>query len=207
VRYVERAAQWGNPALVVLPGSRSVAADLEWLRRQRLAERIVSHARSGGRVIGVCGGYQMLGREIRDPQAVEGPECVPGLGLLDVTTTFVPHKTLVRVTGTSLVPGLEGLPVEGYEIHHGLTAATGRPAFDLCGRSDGATTEDGRLFGGYLHGLFDLPAFRHALLRRLGGSPAAVEPAGVFDRLADWLEAHADTDRILDLVLNSPALP
>jgi adenosylcobyric acid synthase len=208
VRYVERAAQWGNPALVVLPGSRSVAADLEWLRWQGLAERIVSHARSGGRVIGVCGGYQMLGREIRDPQGVEGPECLPGLGLLDVTTTFLPHKTLLRVTGASRVPGLEGLPVEGYEIHHGVTAASGRPAFDLSGRPDGAATEDGRVFGGYLHGLFDLPAFRHALLRLLGGSPAAaVKPAGAFDRLADWLEAHADMDRILDLVLTSPALP
>lgn len=208
VRYVERATQWGSPSLVVLPGSRSVAADLEWLRRQGLAEQIVSHARSGGRVIGICGGYQMLGREIQDPQRIEGPERVSGLGLLDVMTTFVPHKTLLRVTGTSLIPGLEGLPVEGYEIHHGATPSAGGPALDLRGRPDGAATEDGRIFGAYLHGLLDSPAFRHALLRLLGASPAApAESTVVFDRLADWLGAHAEMDRILDLVLTSPSLP
>lgn len=208
VRYLERADPWGEPALVVLPGSRSVASDLQWLREQGLADRIMAHARGGGRVIGLCGGYQMLGREILDPHGVEGPESIQGLGLLELVTTYAPEKTLLRVGGTCIVPGLEGLPVEGYEIHHGVTTGgTPFPALQFDHRSDGAASADGRIFGCYLHGLFDTAAFRHGLLRQLGWSPAAAAPSlPVFDRLADWLEEHVDTRRILDLILSSEPL-
>lgn len=208
VRYVDAAEQWGNPALVVLPGSRSVAADLQWLRDRRLDAQITAHARAGGRLIGLCGGYQMLGRAIHDPYGVEGADTVPGLGLLDAETTFASEKTLARVSGTCSVPGLEGLAVEGYEIHHGVTSgADQHPALRYAERTDGAATADGRVFGCYLHGLFDLPAFRHALLRTLGWTAEAEANApSVFDRLADWLEAHADTRALLNLIHHSESL-
>jgi len=208
VRYVDTAGQWGNPELVVLPGSRTVATDLQWLRDRGLAERVTAHAQAGRRVIGLCGGYQMLGRAILDPHGIEGCESVPGLGLLDIETTFAVEKTLTRTSGICAVPGLEDLPVEGYEIHHGITPTPGRrPALRLGGRTDGTSSSDGRIFGCYLHGLFDHESFRHGLLRQLGGSPATGVPvASVFDRLADWLEASVDTRIVLDLILHSEPL-
>jgi adenosylcobyric acid synthase len=229
VRYVTHPAEWGQRAqrapggsdppakrapggaLVVLPGTRNTTADLFWLRASGLARRVVEHAAGGGWVIGLCGGYQMLGREIRDPDRVESSdEAVPGLGLLDVATTFAAGKQLARVHGISLVPGLEELPVEGYEIHHGVTTLgpAARPALRLSERlgiavreADGAVDASGRVFGTYLHGLFDSPAFRRPFLRMLGWEEGEVTASPcVFDRLADWLEAHAAMDRLLALV-------
>jgi adenosylcobyric acid synthase len=216
VRYIERAADWGDPDLVVLPGSRSVAADLGWLRERSLVQRIVGHAGRGGRVIGICGGYQMLGRAIRDPQGVEGPASCAGLGLLDVVTTFAREKNLAQASGRSLVPGLEGKQVTGYEIHHGQTCrgAGVEPAFQVlerCGGpvslpdgADGASDARGRVFGTYLHGLFESREFRHAILTHLGG---AVEEntleAPVFDFLADWVEANVRIEKVMRLLQES----
>lgn len=162
-------------------------------------------------MIGLCGGYQMLGREIRDPDRVESSEeAVQGLGLLDVTTTFTIDKQLARVRGTALLPGLEGLPVEGYEIHYGVTTRgpAARPALRLSERrrmavreADGAVDAGGRVFGTYLHGLFDSPALRRPFLRMLGWNEGEVTASPcVFDRLADWLEAHTAMDRLLALI-------
>lgn len=200
VHYLRSLADWPEdpPAgaqLVLLPGSRSVVADLHWLRVNGLADRIQAHARSGGRVVGVCGGYQMLGRALRDPYQVESQDFeVPGLGLVDVVTTFAPEKRVARTAARCLVPGLEGATARGYEIHHGQTvrAAGVPPAFRLdTGEEEGAATANGCIFGTYLHGLFtegDLFARLLAHLRLAPPSPQA-DP---FPALADWWEAHVD---------------
>ncbi|MBI3910080.1 MAG: cobyric acid synthase [Armatimonadetes bacterium] len=213
VRYITSLAEWGSPALVILPGTRNTVADLAWLRECGLARRVLEHAAGGGWVVGLCGGYQMLGREIRDPHHVESarvPTQSGGLGLLDVATTFAEEKQLCQVRGISLTPGLEGLPVWGYEIHHGVTTLGpgARPAIRLTERwgvavdeTEGAVAAGGAVFGTYLHGIFDAPGFRQPFLRRLGWVGAGgAAPANVFDRLADWLEAHVEMDRLLALV-------
>lgn len=203
VRYVTSPAAWGDPDLVVLPGSRSVAADLEWLRGQGLDRCVLAAAAVGRQVVGLCGGYQMLGREILDPDRVEGGRA-EGLGLLDVSTSFSAEKRLERVEGDSLLPGLAGLPVRGYEIHHGVTVRgpEARPVFRLHPeRLEGAADADLRVWGTYLHGVFDSDPFRHAFLRKLGWAPRVRTPeADPFDRLADWIEAHVDTAAVRRLL-------
>jgi len=209
VRYVERPDGWGRADIVLLPGSRTVAADLRWLRETGLAKRIREHARAGGSVIGLCGGYQMLGRAIHDPDGIEGELFVAGLGLLDVETTLEAEKELSRVQGVSLLPGLEDVPAAGYEIHHGRTErGDAPPAFRIEERLgertealDGATDAEGRVWGCYLHGLFESPAFLRCFLASWGvvvPETPAVSPT--FDRLADWLQAHVDVDAVLRLL-------
>ena len=214
VRYVDHPDHWGTPALVVLPGSRSVAADLRWLRSRGLDQRIEAHAAAGGWVVGLCGGYQMLGRSLRDPDGIEDAEpLTPGLGLLELETTFRTEKVLARARGECLVPGLVGLPVDGYEIHHGETrrGPGTRPMLRILEREGdpatdgGAMDAAGRVFGCYLHGLFDSEPFRHALLHRLGRRESRGAPRDdLFDRLADWFERHVDTGRVLQLIQESP---
>ncbi|MGV3719430.1 MAG: cobyric acid synthase [Actinomycetota bacterium] len=217
VRFVELVREWGAPHLVVLPGSRSVAADLHWLRDRGLAARLQGFARDGGRVIGICGGYQMLGRTVLDPSRIESDEpAVDGLGLLNVETTLAPEKVLARVRAVSAVPGLERAELTGYEIHHGetrrLSALSPALRVTRCegdGDSDpGAADASGRIFGCYLHGLFDSREFRHALLRSLGWAGASGEPIkdARFDRLADWFEQHVDTQRVLEMIRESPCI-
>jgi adenosylcobyric acid synthase len=189
-----------------------VAADLRWLQARGLADRILAYARSGGRLIGICGGYQLLGRELRDPLGIESDEpMVPGLGLLEVNTEFAGEKTLTCARGVSLVPNCVGYPVFGYEIHHGRTTLGPgmRPAVQLDSSGPaGAATPDGQIFGCYLHGLFDSAPFRRALLTSLGwtAGPTVPEPS-VFDRLADWIEKSVDTRRVRELIDASPSLP
>ncbi len=190
--------------LVLLPGSKTTIDDLEFLRAQGWDIDIQAHVRRGGRVLGLCGGYQMLGRRIDDPHGVEGPpRSVPGLGLLDVETVMEPVKRLEAVTGTSLS---DGLPFAGYEIHVGATSGpdADRPLLRLAdGRLDGATSPDGRVCGTYVHGLFADDRQRAAWLARLGaatggaGYEAGIE--AVLDRLADHLEKHVDCERLLAL--------
>lgn len=154
--------------LVVLPGSKSVRADLEWLREQGWGSYLERHLRYGGRLIGICGGYQMLGRYIDDPDGVEGaPGGSKGFGWLDVTTTLRAEKRLARVRG-ELLP--ERVALTGYEIHMGETSGpdTGRPLVMFATRGDGARSADERIVGGYVHGLFDEWGARRALLRWAG---------------------------------------
>jgi adenosylcobyric acid synthase len=154
-------------------------------------------------VLGLCGGYQMLGRTVRDPDGIEGPPGeAPGLGLLAVDTELTPEKTLTRTRARHLATGQ---PVEGYEIHIGRTDGPdrARPVLTLDdGRPEGAASADGRIAGCYLHGLFAADGFRRAYLRSLGADgagglafDASVEAA--LDRLADHLERHLDTDALL----------
>jgi adenosylcobyric acid synthase len=197
--------------LIVLPGSKSVRDDLEWLRRNGWVEAIERHLRYGGRVIGICGGFQMLGRAIADPDGIEGAAGeAEGLGLFDMRTVLMPEKRLERVRGTLLAGAAAAFSttVSGYEIHMGVSSgpALARPAvrFDD-GHADGAISADGRLLGTYLHGVFDEAAACRALLEWAGLKSAvahdylAAREAGI-DRMADAVEAHLDVKRILSLL-------
>ncbi len=191
-------------ALVILAGSKTTIADLAVLRREGWDIDLLAHARRGGRVIGLCGGYQMLGRHIADPDGLEGPPGgAAGLGLLEVETTLVPRKRLAQVRGCL---SEDGAPVQGFEMHMGVTtgAGTDRPMLRLeDGRPDGAVSDSGRIMGTYLHGLFGADAARSTLLRGLGLAAAArdhergVEVA--LDTLAAHLERHVDIGRLLEL--------
>ena len=190
--------------LVVLPGSKATIADLAALRGFGWDADIIAHARRGGRVLGLCGGYQMLGHRISDPDGIEGPPgLADGLGLIDVTTELAGDKSLVAVRGRTLA---DDIAVSGYEMHIGRTSGAGtqRPLIQLDdGRSDGAISANGRVFGTYLHGFFAGDAQRAAWLTRLGApaSPLAYEELveQTLDALAAHLEAHLDVEKLLSL--------
>ena len=190
--------------LVLLPGSKATIADLGVLRAEGWDIDILAHRRRGGHVLGLCGGYQMLGRRITDPEGVEGPPgAVAGLGLLDIETVLAGPKRVAPVRGWLADGAAE---VEGYEIHLGRSAGpdAARPLVRFAdGREDGAASPDGRVRGTYVHGLFTADAAREALIRGLGGSPAArshaAEVEATLDALAAHLEAHLDVDRLLAL--------
>ncbi|HET9067814.1 MAG TPA: cobyric acid synthase, partial [Amaricoccus sp.] len=192
----------GDADLILLPGSKTTIADLRALRDAGFDIDIAAHLRRGGRVLGLCAGYQMLGRTIADPQGIEGPPAtVPGLGHLDVTTEITPDKRLEAVEGIS-----DGHPFHGFEMHMGATSGpdAARPFATLAdGRTDGATSRDGLVQGTYVHGLFADDAQRSAWLARLGGSPSSLayetEVEATLDALARHLEAHLDLDALLSL--------
>jgi adenosylcobyric acid synthase len=186
--------------VVILPGSKSTLGDLAFLRAQGWDIDIVAHVRRGGHVLGLCGGYQMLGKSISDPDGLDGaPGCVAGLGLLDIETVMQGDKS------TTLTHGVHcgsGLPVEGYEIHLGRSRGpdAARPMLRIGERHDGATSRDGRVQGTYLHGLFSSDAFRAAWLKGFGAASSLAYEARVeaaLDALADHLEAHLDIDALL----------
>ncbi|MDP5307458.1 cobyric acid synthase [Paracoccus spongiarum] len=187
----------GDADLVVIPGTKSTRGDLAFLRAQGWDIDLAAHVRRGGHVLGICGGYQMLGRIIRDPLGSDGPAGeTPGLGLLDVETVMAADKRLDRIAGIAL-----GQPVSGYEIHMGRTAGPdcARP-FAHLPHPDGAISADGRIAGSYLHGLFSDDGFRAAWLARLGAASQPGFEAGVeaaLDALADHLEAHLDVAGLL----------
>ena len=193
----------GNADLVILPGSKATVADLAALRGAGFDIDIAAHVRRGGRVLGLCGGYQMLGRSVADPNGIEGPPgIIPGLGLLDAETTLAPHKRLEPVSGETH----DGAPFAGYEMHIGITTGPdcARSFAKLAdGTPEGAMSADGRVFGTYVHGLFSDDRQRAAWLARLGAGSAAIayEPLidAVLDRLAAHLAAHIDLDRLLSL--------
>ncbi len=228
VRYVTTAVELEGTAALVLPGTKSTVADLAWLRRSGLAEALLAGAVAGTPVIGICGGYQMLGRCIHDPEHVESAAgTVEGLGLLDVETTFAAEKRTVRVHGevlgavggaaaTAIVNplGPPGTPLHGYEIHMGRTilGSGATPALRLrsadgAAHDDGALSADGVAVGSYVHGLFDDPTLRAAFLNRLRadlGLPARESTASPvdddLDRLADHVEAHLDAELLERIV-------
>ena len=152
--------------LIILPGSKNTRADLTFLVEQGWQSAIEKHLRYGGKVIGICGGYQMLGQVVSDPHGVEGePGDTAGLGLLDITTELTAEKRLEQVTGTCLF-GQSQASVSGYEIHMGITYASNEtlPVFHIQGTDEGARSPDDLILGTYLHGLFDHPDACHALL-------------------------------------------
>jgi adenosylcobyric acid synthase len=190
--------------LVILPGSKATIADLAALRACGWDADIIAYARRGGRVLGLCGGYQMLGRGIADPNGIEGPPgSAAGLGLLEVTTELTGDKSLVAVRGRSVA---DGVAVAGYEMHIGRTIGSGtqRPLLRLDdGRLDGAVSADGRVAGSYLHGFFAGDAQRAAWLARLGAPASSLAYEALveqtLDALAAHLDAHLDVDKLLSL--------
>jgi len=191
--------------LVILPGSKSVRADLAHLRRDGWETYLQKHLRYGGRLIGICGGLQMLGTAVHDPLGLEGPAgSSAGFGWLDLDTTLDAEKTLRNVTGTLQLPGQP--PVAGYEIHAGISQgpALCTPAVQLDHRSDGAHSADGQILASYLHGLFDQAEACRALLAWAGlTNPETVDAAALreasLERLADSVEEHLDLTRLLAL--------
>ncbi|MFC3061438.1 cobyric acid synthase [Paenirhodobacter populi] len=191
----------GDARLVILPGTKSTRGDLAFLRAQGWDIDILAHHRRGERVLGICGGYQMLGRTIADPEGIEGPPGEsPGLGLLDVTTVMTPDKRLTRTRATHAATGE---PVEGYEIHIGQTEGPdrARPFAHIGPMPEGARSPDGRVEGSYLHGLFTADTFRCAYLAALGvplsGLAHAALVEDTLDALADHIETHLDVSAIL----------
>jgi adenosylcobyric acid synthase len=189
--------------LVILPGSKATIADLSFLRAQGWDIDIAAHRRRGGRVLGICGGYQMLGRALADPDGTEGPAGeVAGLGLLDVATILSGAKILTAASGICLDNGAHFC---GYEMHIGRTDGPGcaRPLLRFAdGRPDGAVSPDGRVMGGYVHGLFADDAQRAAWLATLGARSELAYDAQVeqtLDELAAHLAAHVDLDGLLKL--------
>jgi adenosylcobyric acid synthase len=194
VRYVTEPSRLADADLVVLPGTRATVADLAWLRRTGLADAVSAHAAAGRPVLGVCGGYQMLGRRIADPFRVEGGDAV-GLGVLDLEVAFDAEKHLANPVGTAW-----GEPVRGYEIHHGRVARSGDPPL-----IDGEGSENGPVLGTHWHGLLENDGFRRALLGRAAAHAGrdgfavapdtafAAERAAQLDLLGDLVAAHLDT--------------
>jgi adenosylcobyric acid synthase len=196
----------GDVALVILPGSKATIADLAALRDAGWDIDLQAHLRRGGHILGICGGYQMLGRKISDPNGIEGPPAtVEGLGLLDIETVLEGDKVLVEINGET---DAEGVPFKGYEMHIGRTTGSSRPLLKLCtGKHDGAMSADGRIAGCYIHGLMTDDRQRQYWLQRIGadGSTFAYEAEidSTLDLLADHIEKHVDCDLLLELARES----
>jgi adenosylcobyric acid synthase len=191
----------GDAEVVILPGSKATLADLRFLRAQGWDVDLLAHRRRGGHVLGICGGYQMLGREVADPEGIEGPPGTePGLGLLEIATVLHPEK---RLALTDAVHAATGQPIAGYEIHLGRTegADTARPFAHVAGAPEGAVSADGRVAGTYLHGIFRADAFRAAWLAAMGAesglSSHAASVEATLDALATHMEAHLDLAGLL----------
>jgi adenosylcobyric acid synthase len=187
--------------LIILPGSKNVRSDLDWLRKQGWEQAILRHLRYGGKLIGICGGYQMLGQQVDDPYGIEGPPGhLPGLALLDLETRLESHKQLRNVQG---ILTLNGAAVTGYEIHAGLSRGKAllRPAIHLDQQSDGAISEDNQILGTYLHGLFEHRDACQTLLHWAGlEAPIHHDYNKVretaIERLADTIEHHLDQTKL-----------
>ncbi|MCR9214508.1 MAG: cobyric acid synthase [Proteobacteria bacterium] len=199
----------GNPIptgvdIIILPGSKATLADMEFVRAQGWDIDIQSHVRQGGTVIGICGGYQMLGTWLLDPDGIEGPlRKTAGLSLLDFSTHMNASKRLEEETGTEL---LTGATISGYHMHVGQTEgpALNRPMLHLSSGPDGAISEDGRIMGGYLHGLFNSDQYRSNLFNRFNKKIEKVDNfeyvvENTLDHLSDHIEAHMDLDGLLEV--------
>ncbi|TMV44718.1 cobyric acid synthase [Paenibacillus mesophilus] len=223
VRYVSTVSEWGDPDAVIIPGSKNTVDDLKFLRATALETCIKRHVEAGGRMLGICAGYQMMGTRLLDPDRIESDtEELPGIGLFPAVTTFTPDKRTERVTGTVELPDNGRLPVEGYEIHMGRTAFLGpvrqpfsiriHDAPDTAGsyHADGAMSENGKLWGTYMHGILHNDELRRYWINEIradkGWSPFAGElkfmsrREAAFDRLADHVRQHLDMNRIYEMI-------
>ncbi|ATX82829.1 adenosylcobyric acid synthase (glutamine-hydrolysing) [Mariprofundus ferrinatatus] len=197
LRFVNRTDELQPADLIILPGSKHVAADLAWLQEQGFVQALQKHLRYGGKVLGICGGMQMLGREIIDEAGMESAGSVAGLGWLNMTTTMQPEKTLKRVDAVARWP--QPVPVHGYEIHYGDDHPDAA-IFPFSHRSD-----DGQVWGSYLHGLFDSGPFRAAWLAEMGvtveaGDDHAARVMASLDMLADTLETNIAPELLAPLL-------
>lgn len=192
-----------NADIIILPGSKNVQSDLNWLKQQGWQEHIQKHLRYGGKLIGICGGYQMLGKQLHDPNGIEGPAgTIEGLALLDFETTLEQQKQLLKVDGQFI---WDNAAVSGYEIHMGISKgpALKYPAIKLKNKVDGVISEDGQIMGTYLHGLFDKESALQSLLSWAGlHNIKNFDYEGLreqeLDRLANEMQQHIDIPLLLD---------
>jgi adenosylcobyric acid synthase len=222
VCYVTQPSELGNPDLIILPGTKTTITDLLYLQKHGLDRAIVHQAKSGTPIVGICGGYQMLGKNIADPYEVESKKgCVPGLGLMDNETIFNREKTTTQVKAqvvadNGLLQGTKGIEVTGYEIHMGQTNNQNcSPAFKILetpsgdkGYFDGAINNKGTIFGTYIHGLFHNTDFTQAFLKRLRqirGLPAisttAINKNEHYNKLADVVRQSLDMQRVYNITM------
>ena len=183
----------GDTDLVILPGTKSTRADLEAMRAEGWDIDLAAHIRRNGRVLGLCGGYQMLGRRITDPHGIEGTAGETlGLGHLDIETVMTPDKRLTRVTG---IHASTHVALEGYEIHIGRSDGPDRtrPFAVIDSAPEGAISPNGQIMGTYLHGLFTADLFRQAFLAQLGTQSGPQSYASTVDTTLDALAAHLET--------------
>ncbi len=228
LRYVESADRLGKPDMVILPGTKTTIPDLAWMNSQGITEAVRSLHRNGAAVVGICGGFQMLGTRVYDPQKVESSTTeIEGLGLLPITTVFAGSKETHRIKGrvaldTGLLAGARGAEITGYEIHMGLTTgeAMGRglqAPFTVDDRSDvpvtaetaqeGLLDSSGRVLGTYIHGLFHNGRLRRSVLQSLARAkgvslpPSAQDAAmdGEYDKLADWVRSALNMDLVYEM--------
>jgi adenosylcobyric acid synthase len=219
LRYVNSLEQLGKPAAIIIPGTKSTVGDLSWLRARALDKAIQEHASQGGCVVGICGGYQMLGKLIRDPEQVESRETeTRGLGLLDIETTFVGVKATYQATAlidadSGWLGDIRGQTVTGYEIHMGRTTGN-QPWLQIRQRNhdsvqvaDGAINANGAIWGCYIHGIFGNQNFRHAWLSSLGWKKTSASPidedpfAASLTYLSDTVESSLDM-QYLEKIIN-----
>ena len=221
LRYVKSPREMSGADVIILPGSKSTMADLDYLREAGFISAVQNHASTGSELVGICGGYQMLGREISDPYGIESGGKTTGLDFLDVVTELMPEKRTVQVEAQPLLPGTPAdCAVRGYEIHVGQTQRGQVSAcFRIVSRADsdkaelmddGAISDDCRTWGTYIHGVFDSPAFRRYWLNRirarkgLSSLPVAVSQnvnqklSCAIDKWADHLDRHLDISAIFD---------
>ena len=214
VRYIDSPEEINEAKAIILPGTKSTMADLSWLQEQGLDKAIQGFANDCGAIVGICGGYQMLGKVISDPNHIEsGLDEIQGLELLDIETTFDDQKATHQVSGSiqpisDWLSSIESKQIKGYEIHMGKTnLLNGKQWLKIHKRGgkgvndvDGAVSEDGRVWGCYLHGIFDSCEFRHAWLGSLGwqkgpqGPPSTLDSS--FDHLADVLQGSTDLNKL-----------
>lgn len=222
VRYVITAAEMGSPDLIIIPGTKSTFADLDFLRKSGIADIIISQSKNGTPVIGVCGGYQMLGKTIEDPQRLEcAAGSAEGLGLLDAVTGYASQKSTTQVNGqiaasVGMLEGIQGTAVTGYEIHMGQTKGkTGSNAIHItktpsgeADYTDGTINADGTVLGTYMHGIFNNDTFRQGLLnwlRRRKGIDETGEADGIdkdkeYDRLAELVRNNLDMKMVYQIM-------
>jgi len=224
VRYVAAPGQLGKPDLIILPGTKNTMDDLLWMRQNGLEAAVQKHAAAGKPILGVCGGFQMLGRAIRDPLGVEHGGEISGMGLLPLETEFAGEKTRVRAQGVldtvgGVLSELSGQPFDGYEIHMGRTESGGDDVYPFivtgragqpCQNPAGAARKDGRAWGTYIHGLFDNDEFRRQFLNGLrkqkGWDALPVtrhyrqEKEAKYDRLARIVRQSLDMKRLRQIM-------
>ena len=205
LQYVATDANKPEADLIILPGSKSVQADLQWLKEQGWQEHINKHLRYGGKIIGVCGGYQMLGIQLHDPYGIEGDiKTSEGLALLDFETTIEKQKELKLVEGTFCIDNFNQAKVSGYEIHMGVSKgpALNKPAIQLQNKVDGVISDDNQILGTYLHGLFDKTSALSSLLKWAGLEETSHFDYDILreeelDRLAEEMQQHIDIELLL----------
>jgi adenosylcobyric acid synthase len=225
VRYAGRAAELGEPDMIIIPGSKSTIADLRWLREAGFETSITECCRRGIPVFGICGGYQMMGEEVSDPDGVEGGGCIKGLGLLPVSTVLAGDKKTKQFRGSfedadGLFSGLRGMDIEGYEIHMGRTGLSVRADLSAGSASDTplkhfSSDDTGfcrdNIYGTYVHGIFDRGEIAREIVSALAERKGVrIRDAGAmdhrefkereYDRLADILRASLDMECIYDML-------